>query len=253
MTFHYTDADGERLEVEADAFEDGTPAVYIDTTAPMRIPLDHIEDLVAGVRDTRRTAATDSPPDPATEATDPDTCHLVDIAGQTLRVRGAGTMSEESKAALAEVVQAAARKFAEDQATIVQRVVDLRRAWCKAGPPPLGASMARWWDARLVELREALTVPPGYSSRTDDTAEEAKDRWAHQLVAVLADLDRCEHGRHEGDACGSCGGASLGNPHIGPDRVIGYSRLAAPIFLPGRDHKHEPAAWRTNPTTKDRT
>lgn len=253
MTFHYRDPDGERLEVEADAFEDGTPAVYIDTTAPIRIPLDLVEEFVTGVRDTRRDAA-GSPPGPATEATEPDSCHVVDVGGQTIRVRGAGDMSEESRAALGEVVQAAARKFAEDQATIVQRVVDLRRAWCKAGPPPLGASMARWWDARLVELREALTVPPGYASRTDDTAEEAKDRWAHQLVAVLADLDRCEHGRHEGDTCGSChGGTSLGNPLIHPDRVIGYSRLAAPIFLPARDHKHEPAAWRTNPTAKDHT
>jgi len=29
----------------------------------------------------------------------------------------------------------------------------------KAGPPPLGASMARWWDERLAELRAALHTP----------------------------------------------------------------------------------------------
>ncbi|MEU4170993.1 hypothetical protein AB0F46_29450 [Streptomyces sp. NPDC026665] len=41
----------------------------------------------------------------------------------------------------------------------VQRVIDLYDRWVKAGPPPLGASMARWWDARLAELREAIYSP----------------------------------------------------------------------------------------------
>ncbi|WP_435218370.1 hypothetical protein [Streptomyces sp. bgisy034] len=192
-------------------------------------------------------------PDNADQGTEPDTCHLVDVGGQTIRVRGAGDMSEESRSALAEVVQAAARKLAEDQAAIVQRIVDLRRAWCKAGPPQLGTPVSRWWDRRLIELGEALTRPPSYPSRLDATAEEAKDRWAHQLVAVLADLDRCEHGRHEGDACGSCGGTSLGNPLITRDRVIGYSHLGTPIVLPARDNKHDPAAWRHTTTAKDNT
>lgn len=31
--------------------------------------------------------------------------------------------------------------------------------WVKAGPPPLGASLARWWDARLVELHIAIHPP----------------------------------------------------------------------------------------------
>ncbi|MGX1909024.1 hypothetical protein ACWIID_09195 [Streptomyces phaeochromogenes] len=38
----------------------------------------------------------------------------------------------------------------------VQRIIALYKQWVKAGPPPLGASMARWWDARLVELHEAI-------------------------------------------------------------------------------------------------
>jgi hypothetical protein len=53
-----------------------------------------------------------------------------------------------------------ATRIAADRArnaeTEVQRVVDLYERWVKAGPPPLGASMARWWDARLVELRKAI-------------------------------------------------------------------------------------------------
>jgi hypothetical protein len=28
--------------------------------------------------------------------------------------------------------------------------------WVKAGPPPLGTSVSRWWDARLIELNTAL-------------------------------------------------------------------------------------------------
>jgi len=39
----------------------------------------------------------------------------------------------------------------------VSRVINLYEQWVKAGPPPLGASMARWWDARLVELHEAIS------------------------------------------------------------------------------------------------
>jgi hypothetical protein len=41
----------------------------------------------------------------------------------------------------------------------VQRVIGLYEQWVKAGPPPLGASMARWWDARLAELHAAINPP----------------------------------------------------------------------------------------------
>lgn len=39
-------------------------------------------------------------------------------------------------------------------------VFDLYKQWVKAGPPPLGTSIARWWDARLVELRDAIHLSP---------------------------------------------------------------------------------------------
>ena len=42
----------------------------------------------------------------------------------------------------------------------VQRVTALYEQWVKAGPPPLGTSMARWWDARLVELHKAIGEQP---------------------------------------------------------------------------------------------
>lgn len=42
---------------------------------------------------------------------------------------------------------------------VIQRVSDLYEQWVKAGPPPLGEPLARWWDKRLVELHHAI-VPP---------------------------------------------------------------------------------------------
>ncbi|MFJ2399818.1 hypothetical protein ACIOUE_00840 [Streptomyces xanthochromogenes] len=63
-------------------------------------------------------------------------------------------------------------------------------------------------------------------------------------AALVADLDRCEHGRHEGDDCGSCEGRSHGNPHLRPGAVIGYGLRGNRIVMPDRDHKHDPAAWR---------
>ena len=61
---------------------------------------------------------------------------------------------------------------------------------------------------------------------------------------VLADLDRCEHGRHEGDACFSCpDGQSHGNPHMSPGQIIGYGLDGVPIVVPGRDRKNDPANW----------
>lgn len=37
-----------------------------------------------------------------------------------------------------------------------QRVSALYERWLKSGAPPLGTSVSRWWDTRLVELRTAL-------------------------------------------------------------------------------------------------
>ncbi|MDT0567887.1 hypothetical protein RM704_10465 [Streptomyces sp. DSM 3412] len=43
-----------------------------------------------------------------------------------------------------------------DSEAAVQRVIALYERWVKAGPPRLGTSLARSWDERLVELREAV-------------------------------------------------------------------------------------------------
>lgn len=38
----------------------------------------------------------------------------------------------------------------------VTRVINLYEQWVKAGPPPLGTPVSRWWDKRLAELHAAL-------------------------------------------------------------------------------------------------
>lgn len=41
----------------------------------------------------------------------------------------------------------------------VERLTALAVRWLKDGPPPFGASIARWWDARFAELKTALNDP----------------------------------------------------------------------------------------------
>ena len=77
------------------------------------------------------------------------------------------------------------------------------------------------------------------------TAQALLPRDAADLVKILTDLDRCQHGRHEGDDCGSCDGPSRGNHHLPTGRVIGYGLRGDHIVMPDRNHKHDPAAWRT--------
>ncbi|MFJ8842971.1 hypothetical protein ACIRFF_08715 [Streptomyces cyaneofuscatus] len=37
------------------------------------------------------------------------------------------------------------------------RLTELHASWLKAGGPPLGTSINRWWDQRLLEFAAALT------------------------------------------------------------------------------------------------
>lgn len=53
----------------------------------------------------------------------------------------------------------------------VTRIIDLYERWVKAGPPPLGTSISRWWDARLAELHNAIR-PPADQTATEATEEQ---------------------------------------------------------------------------------
>ncbi|MDX3759307.1 hypothetical protein [Streptomyces sp. AK02-04a] len=83
-------------------------------------------------------------------------------------------------------------------------------------------------------------------ARTDQPAAPTLDSQSSDgpWATLLADLDRCEHGRHQGDACGSCGPWSHGNPHLKPGSVIGYGLRGDAIVMPAREFKHNPTAWR---------
>ncbi|MFI6296798.1 hypothetical protein ACIBEJ_34775 [Nonomuraea sp. NPDC050790] len=66
------------------------------------------------------------------------------------------------------------------------------------------------------------------------------------LAAVLADLDRCMHGRHEVDTCSGCKGPSRGNFHMPTGSVIGYGRGGDEdtIVMPPTGERSNPRAWR---------
>lgn len=88
---------------------------------------------------------------PATEATEQDTCRSVEVGGETIRVRGQGELTEEGKEALAALVRVAKDKFVADapeQVGVLQNRLRLahkarrakehqldgiRRALCDAG------------------------------------------------------------------------------------------------------------------------
>lgn len=66
VTFHYTDPDGDHLQIKPATSHD-TPCISICTTeyttgpgtsAAVYIPVDQVEELIAGIRDTARQAAT---------------------------------------------------------------------------------------------------------------------------------------------------------------------------------------------------
>ncbi|GHI91706.1 hypothetical protein [Streptomyces olivaceus] len=44
----------------------------------------------------------------------------------------------------------------ESAEATVTRVVALHEQWVKAGFPPLGVNLNRWWDSRLAELHNAI-------------------------------------------------------------------------------------------------
>lgn len=68
------------------------------------------------------------------------------------------------------------------------------------------------------------------------------------LAAVLANLDRCEHGRHEYDACFDCPeGISTGNPRFGTGERIGTTVRGCPIHVPPRGFRHIPEKWHETP------
>lgn len=94
-----------------------------------------------------------------------------------------------------------------------------------------------------------VEVPDGYKLLSNEHYQK--------LVAaytVLSDLNRCEHGRHQGDSCNSCNGeseygpVSLGNRFLADGQRIGTQLAgAAPIVAPVKGGGHfdstDPKYW----------
>lgn len=108
----------------------------------------------------------------------------------------------------------------------------------------------------LSNLREIPAAGPAKTLTWREAYERelVRARSLDVWHTMLMDLDRCEHGRHEGDVCSGCGGPSLGNPiligaHPRPDvfpaivRQVGYSIDGRPLLVPSRESKHNPDAW----------
>lgn len=82
------------------------------------------------------------------------------------------------------------------------------------------------------------------------TWREAAAHWRdlarvfEQFRSLLLDLDRCEHGRHEGDNCTGCAGPSHGNPLlVSQGRQVGFTLDGASIVVPQREQRHVHEAW----------
>lgn len=102
--------------------------------------------------------------------------------------------------------------------------------------------------AELAEARAAL-------ARAEQTAGEARQQ-AEGWRRLVSDLDRCPHGRHEGDTCagwrgpglwdGGCrDGISMGNPLHGGGATIGidYSSTRLIVVPEDRADRVKPDAW----------
>jgi hypothetical protein len=78
---------------------------------------------------------------------------------------------------------------------------------------------------------------------------------AQRFRRLFEDLDRCSHGRHEGDSCagwrgpadqdGGCkGGVSLGNPVAPVGWLMGYGLSGQKVIrVPDREGKFSPESW----------
>lgn len=80
---------------------------------------------------------------------------------------------------------------------------------------------------------------------------DEKLRWEFaqsKMAQLLADLNRCEHGRHETDACYSCeGGISHGNLILPVGTVIGHTVHGDEIVIPSWDDWHDTKKWVRRP------
>ncbi len=92
-----------------------------------------------------------------------------------------------------------------------QPVTALYERWVKAGPPPLGVQLARWWDRRLIELRDAIVhrdtpaateatersdIGSEFVRQIDNPDQAGLDLWETELAQSGVDTPGCDCGHH---------------------------------------------------------
>jgi hypothetical protein len=86
------------------------------------------------------------------------------------------------------------------------------------------------------------SVPMTWKEIAESRYEAMQD--LHRFKRILVDLDRNEHGRHEGDVdIGDPSGYSQGNPRLKTGDILGYSLGGGKYIMPPREKRHDPTAW----------
>ncbi|MDG5773930.1 hypothetical protein [Mycolicibacterium fortuitum] len=132
--------------------------------------------------------------------------------------------------------------------------VDLPEAQIWNGP-----GRDHYWRIGDTTVGARITVEESMTDLSNVTIDGERQTWQQlyerERVKVLdlegyrimlADLDRNEHGRHEGDGDGyDPSGMSQGNPHLATGQVIGYSLHGSwKYVVPEPRLRGDLAAWR---------
>jgi hypothetical protein len=86
---------------------------------------------------------------------------------------------------------------------------------------------------------EPYEIPDGWR-----LVREQELHRGHAALALLSDLSRSEHGRHEGDAeFQTEGGRSLGNKLLTTGQHVGHDIAGRRIVVPEPRRRSDPEAW----------
>ena len=141
------------------------------------------------------------------------------------RIAAALARAEAAEAALAEALQD--QDILLHNQDILARVVD--------ADGPLDRLLAR---AEAAEAALASNVSINGVQQTWHQLYERENAQREELEAyrrMVADLSRCEHGRHRGDMCSHCGGPSHGNLLLPPGMIVGHDISGRQYIVPS-DH-----------------
>jgi hypothetical protein len=129
-----------------------------------------------------------------------------------------------------------------DEHHIYWSTIDNRKQEQPMAEEPNPYSNTTRWVADPSEPNGGRYVRMTWKERYEQ--EKALRRESDKFRQILADLDRNENGRHEGDAdVGTKGGVSLGNPMLQTGEVLGYDIGGRVYVMPDRANRHKADAW----------